>query len=81
MVIVNGTSGFLKAIDDLNNAIKHCISENNKLYKKYFITQYIAFKFQIATACFEMFKISSSEEYMKECKESIKEIKEYCAKK
>jgi tetratricopeptide (TPR) repeat protein len=70
----------IKAIDDLNNAMKHYKNANNKHYKKYFITQYTAFMFQIATACFEMFKISNSEEYMKECKESIKEVKEGCAK-
>jgi len=70
----------IKAIDDLNNAIKHYISANNKDYKKYFITQYIAFKFQMTTAYFEMFKISNLEEYMRECKESIKEVKECCAK-
>lgn len=70
----------IKAIDDLNNAIKYYISANNKYYKKYFITQYAAFKFQVATAYFEMFKISNSEAYMKDFKESAKEVKECCAK-
>lgn len=69
-----------KAIDDLNNAIKYCIITNNKHYSKYFVTQYAALKFNMAMACFEMFKISNSEAYMKDFKESVKEVKECCAK-
>lgn len=69
-----------KAIDDLNNSIKYYISANNKHYKKYFMTQYAALKFNIAIACFEMFKISNSEAYMKDFKELVQEVKECCAK-
>lgn len=71
----------MKAINHLNNAMEYSINSNNKHYKKYFITQYIVYNFEIAVVCFEMFKISNSEEYLKKCKVAITEVKECCAKK
>lgn len=69
-----------KAIDNLNDSIKYLVSVHNKHYKKYFARQYATQKFYMAEACFEMFKIRNSEYYMKDFKEAVKDVKEYCAK-
>lgn len=67
-----------KAIEDLSASITYLKSIYNKHYKKYFHNQYIMQRHYMASAYFEMFKVTNLQEYMIGFKEISQEIKESC---
>lgn len=70
-----------KAIENLNASVIYLKSIYNKHYKKYFPKQYIGQRYYMASAYFEMFKVTNLQEYVIGFKEFSKEIRECCTTK